>query len=327
MLAMCKFSLINFPNVWGNKDIRCYPDPANSASYLTCQRFQLEANPWFIDITAVDSLMGVHYQLTRRGGSAITYYGSVARVDKREFSQNELASLLKTLHLFLSFARGSYCGLTSLSGHDSNDDLVWEQWGTYKVEPWRRELLTWVDGLNSQNLSPVFEGLWNLLNNPNRSSTISQVIHWYLRSNESIEPEVGIVLNQAALERLSSSTVGPKCNKKEGDWMAQALQRMGIDPDLPTHCQELRRLQKLHNWSHGPHAMVVIRNDLVHSDTKHGPFSETALLEAQSLGLHYVELMLLGLAGYRSRYMNRLKSRARHRSPVENVPWAPAGTP
>ena len=327
MLAMCKFSLINFPSIWGNKDICRYPDTSNSASNIVCQRFQLEANPWFIEITAIESLMAVHHQLTRRGGSAITHYGSVTRVDKSEFSQNDLISLLETLHLFLSFARGSYCGLTLLSGHNSNVDIVWEQWGTYKVEPWRRELLTWMDESSSHSLSSVFEGLRKLLNDPTQSDTISQVIYWYLRSNESIEPEVGIVLNQAALERLSFYRVGPRCNKKEGVWIAQALQLMGIDTDLPTHCQELRRLQKLHNWSHGPHAIVEIRNDLVHSDTKRGPFSETALREAQNLGLHYIELMLLGLAGYKGRYRNRLKSRARYSSPVENVPWAPAGTP
>ena len=293
MLASCKFALVNFPSMWGNKDLRRYPNPANTASGLIYQRFQLEANPWFVNIIAVDSLMAVHYQLIRRGGSAITHCGTVTRVDEREFSLNDLTNLLESLHLFLSFARGSYCGLTLLSGHDSNRNRVWEQWRTCKVEPWRRELLTWVDGVSSHTLSPVFEGLWKLLNDPNQSGTISQVIHWYLRSNESIEPEVGIVLNQAALERLSSSTVGPKCKRREGVWIAHALKRMGINPSLPTHCQVLRGLQKLHNWSHGPHAIVDIRNDLVHSDTKHGPFSETALIEAQNLGLRYIELMLI----------------------------------
>ena len=326
-LARCKFALVNFPSIWGNKDITRYPNPTNTTSGLKYQRFQLEANPWFINIVGVDSVMGVHYQLTRRGGSAITHCGTVTRIDKREFSLNDLVGLLDALHLFLSFARGSYCGLTLLSGHDSNRNRVWEQWGTYKVEPWRRELLTWGDGLSSHTMSLVFEGLWKLLNNPNKSGTISQVIHWYLRSNESIEPEVGIVLNQAALERLASSTVEPRGKRREGAWIAQALKQEGINPILPVHCKELRRLQQQHNWSHGPHAIVDIRNDLIHSNSKYGPLTETALLEAQNLGSHYIELMLLRLSGYTGQYMNRLKSRALHSYPVESVPWAPAGTP
>ncbi len=325
-LARCKFVLVNFPSMWGDKDIRRYPNPAKPTSGLIYQRFQLEANPWFINIIGVDSVMDVHYQLTRRGGSAITHVGNVTRADGRDFSLNDLASLLDALHLFLSFARGSYCGLTLLSGHDSNRNRVWEQWGTYKVEPWRRELLTWVDGLRSHTMSLVFEGLLKLLNNAGQRDTITQVIHWYLRSNESIESEVGIVLNQAALERLASSTVGPRGSRKEGTWIAHALKQNGINPTLSTHCQELGRFQQQHNWSHGPHAIVDIRNDLIHSDSKYGPFTETALQEAKNLGLHYIELMLLRLSGYTGRYKNRLKNRTLHSSPVESVPWA-AGTP
>ena len=319
-LAKCKFALLNFPSMWGNKDIRRSPSQIH-------ERFQLEANPWLINIIAVNSLMVVHNFLTRRGGSAITHIGTITRVDGSDFALNDLAKLLAALHLFLSFARGSYCGLTLLSGHDSDRNRVWEQWGTYRVEPWQRELMTWADIGSSHTLSSVFEGLWQLLGNPRQASTISQVIRWYLRSNESSEPEVSVVLSHAALERLSFNVIGQKPSAmKEGDWMAQALKCIGINPSLPTHCQELGRLQQQHNWAHGPHALVVLRNDLVHPDNRHGPFSEVALIEAQNLGLHYIELMLLRLSGYTGQYVNRLKSRAHHHyhhSRVESVPWAP----
>ena len=326
-LVRCKFALINFPSMFGDKDILRHPDPCNTRRGLLYPRFQLEPDPWFINVIAVDSLMGVHYNLTRRGGSAITHVGTITRADGSEFGLTDLANLLKALHLFLSFARGSYCGLTLLSAHDSDRNRVWEQWGTYKVEPWRRELLTWTDQSTSHTLSSVFEGLWKLLDSPNQSGTISQVIHWYLRSNEATEPEVGIVLNQAALERISHSTVGPQGKRKEGAWIAQALNQNGIKPDLPSFCHELRQLQKLHKWSHGPHAIVDIRNDLIHSDSKYGPFSETALMEAQNLGLHYIELMLLRLSGFTGRYVNRLKNGQLHHSKVESVPWAPTQAP
>lgn len=67
-------------------------------------------------------------------------------------------------------------------------------------------------------------------------------------------------------------------------------------------------MRLLKKWSHGPHALVATRNNLVHPDQKHDPLSETALIEAQNLGLHYIELMLLRLSGYTGRYVNRLKS-------------------
>ena len=60
-------------------------------------------------------------------------------------------------------------------------------------------------------------------------------------------------------------------------------------------------------WDHGPHALVRIRNELVHPEGRLGPISLSTRLEAQCLGLHYVELMLLNLTGYYSKYLNRLK--------------------
>ena len=324
-LARCKFVLLNFPSMWGNKDIRRYPDPSNTAFWLSYERIQLEANPWLIDIFAVDSLMSVHHGLVRRGGSAITHTGTITRIDKHEFGQDDLGELLKALHLFLSFARGSYCGLTLISGHNSNRKRVWEQWGTFKVEPWRRTLSTWVDIGSSHMLSPVFAGLWKLLNHREHGGTITQVINWYLRSNESSEPEVSIVLTQAALERLAAYTVGPKPqDTKEGDWIAQSLKGMGIDANLPPSCPNIQRLQNSFKWSHGPHALVAIRNDLVHPRNKVGSIKGNALLEAQALGLHYVELMLLCLSNYTGKYVNRLKTREPYPSMVEVVPVTPS---
>ena len=133
----CKFALINFPSIWGENDVE-RPNPSKPGTGLLYQRFQLQADPWLVDIIGVDSVMGVHFGLLQRGGSALTHTGTIVRTDGKQFSSVELKGFLATLHLFLSFARGSYCGLTFLSGHDSSRKRVWEQWGTYKVEPWHR---------------------------------------------------------------------------------------------------------------------------------------------------------------------------------------------
>ena len=321
-LTRGKFALINFPSMFGEEDITRYPDPSDTTKGLIYPRFKLEADPWLVEVIATDSQMGMHYTMQRRGGSAITHIGTVTSIDGDEFRLGDLEELLSALHLFLSFVRGSYCGITLLSAQDSNRDRVWEQWGTYKVEPWRRELLTWADGLSSHTLSPVFKGLLKLLQKQGKSGTASQVIHWYLRSNETLEPEVGIVLNQAALERLSFSTVGPMVGARDGEWIAQALNRAGIDTALPACCWELARLQKRHNWSHGPHCLVVLRNSLIHPVDRHGPFSESALVEAHGLGLHYIELMLLRLSGYNGEFVNRLRIKDPLYARVEAVPWS-----
>ena len=326
-LTRCKFALLNFPSLWGDQDVRRYPDPSNTQSGLIYQRFQLQAGKWLVDIIAVDSLMGVHHSLLQRGGSALTHTGTIVRTDGQQFSLDELKDFLEGLHLFLSFTRGSYCGLTYLSGHDSDRNRVWEQWGTYKVEPWRGELPTWVVPDASHALSSVFEGFRKLLNDPVRADATYKIMQWYLRSNESSETVVGVVLAHAALEHLSFMVNGPKRRKQpEGEWIADALRKHGVDPSLPTECSELTGLNKTRGWIHGPHVLTVIRNDLVHPDNKSGPFTEEALREAQSLGLYYVELMLLRLSNYSGQFVNRLKARNHISSGIETVPWAVSHT-
>ena len=54
---------------------------------------------------------------------------------------------------------------------------------------------------------------------------------------------------------------------------------------------------------------------------------EGVSIEAQNLGLHYIELMVLLLSDYTGSYVNRLKSRARYHSQVEIVPWGPSPSP
>ena len=320
--ARSKFALLNFPGIWGDLDFHRYPDPSNTGTSFIYQHFRLHADAWLVEVIGVDSVMAVHHHLLRRGGSAVTHIGTVTRTDGQQFSRDELESFLGILHLFLSFARGSYCGLTYLSGHDADRNRVWEQWGTYKVEPWQRELPTWLDPGASHELSSVFEGFWKLLEDPARGDTIAKILQWYLRSNESNETGVGVVLAHAALESLSFLLIGPKGDLREGQWMAKALINEGIDPTLPSACVEMTSLSESKKWEHGLHAITDIRNNLVHADNRNGPFSEAAIREAHNLGQYYIELMLLHLSGYTGRFMNRLKERDHISSRIETVPWA-----
>ena len=317
-MERCKFALINFPSTWGQQDIYV---TKNGHNYVT-QHFKLRASTWQVEITGVDSLMGIHHKMEREGGSAITHFGSITSSDGQSFSADRLDSLLEALHLFLSFARGSYCGLGLLSGQDSSGNRVWQKWGTYKTEPWSRELLTWNCLGHSESLSDVFEGFWHLFGDPKWNETLVKVTAWYLRSNDANESEVSIVLTQAALEHLTYKLQGTRGATKEGDWIASALNGLGIDVPIPPECRELSKLENQLNWSHGPHALVAIRNSLIHADNKLGNISPSAYTEAWNLGQRYIELMILKLCNYAGQYRNRLKWEAGYTPSVETVPWA-----
>ena len=322
LMNRCKFALINFPSIWGKQDIT---KKLTDRTYDVTQHLILPAFPWSIEIAAVDSLMVIDHKMKLDGGSAITHFGSIEKSSGQDFCLDELEFLVEGLHLFLSFARGSYCGLAFLSARDSNDKRVWKQWGTRRVDPWHDELPTWVCGLQSEMLSPVFEGFWWRFTDRRWNKAISNVIHWYLRSNASDEPEVGIILTQSALERLCFEMIGSKSDsEKRGDWIAKALKKIGIDHHIPTKCESLMKLGKQFEWSHGPHAMVEIRNDLIHPNDQHPRVSKNAFSEAWDLGQRYIELMLLNLLGHKGQYFNRLMRGEGYGSAVEEVPWITA---
>ena len=95
------------------------------------------------------------------------------------------------------------------------------------------------------------------------------------------------------LERLAHKVDG----KKTGKRIAKALLKYGISekalPIPSDSCPELARLGAEHGWKHGPHALVEIRNSVVHPRPKYGRISARAYYEAWNLGQWYLELMLL----------------------------------
>ena len=145
-------------------------------------------------------------------------------------------------------------------------------------------------------------------------------LQWYLLSNDTQSLEGSIVLTQAALERLSQEMDGDKGNRKEGKWIADALKEANICVDIPPQLQNLKRFMKRQNFDNGPHTLVEIRNDLIHSDMKLKTLPSYIYAQARELGLWYVELMLLNRFGYAGQYGNRLTQE--WRGQVERVPKA-----
>ncbi len=246
----------------------------------------------------------------------------------------EAQKLLFGLYLFLSFARGASCGVTLISGSDKNDEKAWEQWGIYPTHPWL-SLSSWFDeSLNGETLSEVFPGFWcQLEQSPDEErflvsteySPIRLALYWYLRSNESNALAAGIVLTQAALERLARIILSLKFYKKLNSAARQlraALEKTGIDPKIPQSCQKLEAFRKsiIYSLCDGPATLIKIRNTLVHANDSN--ICVNACFESWDVGRWYVELLLLKLFKYEGLYMNRLKQKYEGKFEPEIVPWA-----
>ena len=318
-LQAVSFSVINFLNLHGNRDAFVERDGKS----ILCGRAELETPSFRATLTANHDLSRNEQLLAANGGYAITHGGRLVRRDGDVFARAEAERVLIALRRFLSFARGTSCALVQAKGRTANGDCSWQCWGSHGVAEWN-PTPSWSRGVTEgmDALADAFPGFWRQFEDDEAGSdsSVEFAIEWYVSSNESNAVAPGLVLSQAALERLTHKSIGPKRKngkkqEKTGIWIGRALGEAHISETIPTELQHLVALPKERGWSTGPHAIVAARNDLVHPRMV-SPVSTEALIEARRLSQWYVELLLLKLFDYSGSYRNRIKNE------WEPVPWA-----
>ena len=320
-LRKVNFGILNFPELLGNQSLWSSEGRTGTA----IPHAKLETSSWCVEITGVSNISDVVKTLKQDGGYGLTYNGVVTRSHGAEFSVKDVQPLLTALRVFLSFARGTSCSLALVEGQDQYKEASWLRWGAHHVESWKKER-SWLRLLNGADiLSELFPKFWCLLleGGEKGKGTILRAIDWYLQSNVSA-PYVGLLLTQAALERLSYQILGnKKCqiprNEGKGKIIKNALQCLGLGSRLPQDCKEL---SKLKHWESGPHAIVAIRNDLIHPKEKFSSVSDYAHHEAWNLGQWYIEMILLRMLDYQGSYVNRLAGWYDQEQVIVPVPWA-----
>ena len=317
-LHSLEFSILNFPQFFGQQDQWIEVNENNQRRGAA----RLEAGPWTIMITALPNLDEVRKTLRADGGCAVTHTGVITRSDGGTFGVKDVRVLLSGLRAFLSFARGASCGIANVEGKDRSGELSWQRWGSHHVKTWDDAGSWLTTGEGGDVLAEVFPGFWQRFTEDETwQESVARSIDWYLNSNESAM-HVGIILTQAALERLSFQILERPKQRTEppGKFIREAMERLNLDARIPSHCPELEELRQVKNWDNGPHALVAIRDDLIHPENRHGRISLPTNYEAWSLGQWYIELILLKLFDYRGPYRNRLTQKR------EPVPWAECET-
>lgn len=315
-ISSLDFGVLNFPEFLRGQDKQVIV----GAQWRVLGSALLQAGAWEIEITAVPTLSEIEKKLKDEGGYAITHTGTVRRSDGGDFDVQDVEPLLSALRLFLSFARGAYCGLTLVVGKDCNGESAWEQWGTHRVTEWSGSPPSWFDKMSGYTLAKAFPGFWTRYQGFQQNDRTRLALEWYLESNAQKAIHTSIVLTQAALERLSYAMVCERLRgEKEGQWIARALAHAGIDCEIPATYVALEQWRIANHLAHGPHTLVMIRNDLIHEGMKHGVLSSDVYRQARALGLWYVEMLLLKLFDYDGVYANRLTQQ--WRGQVEPVLW------
>ncbi len=317
------FSILNFQRFYGQKNR--WIDL--NGIYHQLGVAEMKHDGWQIEITEDPTFSENEKLLNQDDGYAVTHTGIIQRCDGEIFCVKEAEHILRGLRAFLSFARGSACGLTLVKAIDQYDREMVLEWGTTHTESWSQGRTSWswlptTDGGDS--LSQLFSGFWRLYDNSDWRDTISNVIDWYLNSNNS-PVHVGIILAQAALESMCYKIV--KKNKSAEKLLRISLEKIGINNEIPEPFQDLNNFST-HEVSQksrcyrgdGPEAIVKIRNDLIHKEKRYGHLSVEVQMDALRLSLWYLEVILLKKFEYCGQYMNRL--RFADGNPFENVPWA-----
>ena len=313
-----RFGILNFQKFYGSQDRWIETGPHS----IRAPRVKLEASDWSVEISGVMGLEDVLKELNRDRGYGFTYDGVITRTDGTTFSVEEVDPLLEELRMFLSFVNGNYCSLALVEGEDEHGEQTWVRWGSHYVESWkptRTWFLRYTGGDTMAELFPKFISLFESEDLPRKS--LAQVIDWYLQSNETAV-HVGIILTEAALERLSYHVLErPRRTNKEsiGKYIENALKKLELDSTVPQVCNKLRKLKNVFS---GPHAITTVRNDLVHPRQTLADVSFYVHAEAWNLGQWYVEMILLKELCYQGLYWNRLSRLDANNPAIEPVPWA-----
>lgn len=311
-LASLVFYLPNFPyfnisNTWG-----CEEEEELEGWLKTVfdGQFVFQTEGWRIILATLPDSWDFEQLLQSNGGYGLTHACKLERIDRSPFSVDEARERLKAFSYYLSFARGIWVAPILLSGYDAKGEQVFEEWSDCRADSWENTC-SWFSP-DSTELAEAFPGFLHKWQDETWRELVEQSIHWFVESNkQSGGVEAAIVLQQTALEQLTwVLLVEERRNlSSEGfhrlsaaDKVRQLLSHSGIGLEIPDRLTHLIQLSKQLNWVDGSQAITEIRNAIVHPNPKNrhkrNEATTAARYEAWSLGLEYLELVLLKLIDY-----------------------------
>lgn len=289
----------------------------------------MNSNEWKLSLQSLKTTKKEITALKVKGGYRLTHICVVERPDESFFNGEEAYNLLDYLVEFFSFANGYSCKPICPVGFDENDNRVWELWSSpkefYIYTP------SWFDIKHSSQIEDFFPLFFKKINNNDWKDALLEIIYWYQNANISTRGlEAGIILTQAALERLAYEyCVKDKHLKKDKDfknlWASDKillmLNDLNIPVNIPNETPDLKALENQLRWRNALHALTEIRNSLTHPKNRlKGKLNVSVLYDAWNLFLWFLEMGILAVCGYQGTYGNRLIS-GRIIGQVDQVPY------
>lgn len=301
----------------------------------------LEASEWEVAFRPVSDAETTYETLKEKGGYGFTHVGGIRKKYQSSYSVDEARSIREALHFFFSFAAGSWTPLVFPVGLDNSDKTAWEEWGVGKNQTFGTAGLTWLDKHTGEALVDVFPGFYTKWVDSDWQKTLNDVIYWYVTANNQTQgTDTGLILAQAALELLAwTKLTQVQQVRSEKNFQAKPayqnlrtiLKEAGIPRKIPSSLPNLRNLASTLRTQYpdsgqtidGPKIFTELRNNFVHP--KKGRIDQheqgRVIYEGFTLGLWYIELLLLHLFDYHGEYANRC-AEEHWVGQTESVPWA-----
>lgn len=146
-----------------------------------------------------------------------------------------------------------------------------EKWGCMHISPWKY-VDSWFDYSHGDILQELFTLFVKKMQKSTWSESIKIAIYWFILANAQGAADGGIILIQAALERLSwvyhvdaTQSISPEGFSKlpAADQLRLLLFHAKISIKVPDELGDLSFFAKKNNFD-GPGAFTYIRNRLVH---------------------------------------------------------------
>lgn len=327
-LAYIVFHLFNYKPIMGTR--RSSEKEGNSIYAIS--HVDLKASGWNVELKSLKTPPHTSETLHETGGYGLTHVGCLRKEDGSSFDGKTAEEMLTALRFFFSFSKGMWCNPCLAVGFDDKENRVWEAWSSPQGH-WNSPI-SWFDPKHCDQLVNLFPGFLAKWKNESWRKALHEVIYWYLSSNCStlglgINIDAGIILTQAAIERLSFEYAvrhnrlveadGFK-NLRASDKFRLLFSSLHIPIDIPASLPELHKFAEQFNWIDAPQAITEIRNSLIHPEHKRRGQIGVAFFSAWNLGQWYLELALLRICEYSGTYGNRLILQ-RWVGNVEPVPW------
>lgn len=216
---------------------------------------------------------------------------------------------------FLTFMKGSHCGLGNLFAYGENDNVAFRLLGFSRDDFDKREV-NWFD-IEIQSDLPAIFFLFSKANEDDLTNrALRQTINFYRASNAArrVSVEMSIIAAHSALEAIvnfvlayragwSSSMMNNRTIVFSDKSRAAAL-HFGIHGDLLSQSPELTKFSKSKNDIDVFEIISRFRNKLVHQDTKAAP-TGLQLHEAWLIAQWLVEILIFGVIGYHGTIIDR----------------------